>query len=468
MPDRVINQENQHEILRRLQNCFRTGRTRTLPWRKQQLKQLQIMIKTHAGEIAAALAADLGKSPFEVFLSETGFVLEEIAMALRQLQRWSSPKRVSVPFRLPGARAEVRPCPYGTVLILSPWNYPVQLALLPLVSALAAGNCAVLKPSELAAASSALLAQLIPKYLDQDAVAVVTGPPELAATWTAMPVNYIFFTGSTAVGRQVIAAAASQLTPVTLELGGKSPCLVEKNADIKVAARRIVWGKFLNAGQTCVAPDYVLVDQHYADALTTECIKSLLEFFGSDPQNSPDYSRIINDAHFQRLLTLLGDGHILHGGRNDRMLRYLEPTLLSEVKPDSRVMQEEIFGPILPILPYATLASALDFINRRPTPLALYLFSSSRAVQDQVLEAVPCGGICMNDILLHLTVHDLPFGGLGASGMGAYHGKAGFDTFSHRQSILKQRCWPDPKLRYPPYSSLTRTILGFSQDNDQE
>lgn len=464
----MIDLESQQEILGRLQNCFRGGRTRALSWRKQQLEQLQVMLKRHSGEIAEALASDLGKSPFEAFLTETGFVLEEIALALRHLRRWNRPQRVAVPLRLTGARAKVRPCPYGTVLILSPWNYPVQLALVPMVSALAAGNCAVLKPSELAPATSALIAKLIPEYLDREAIVVVTGPPEMAMAWTEMPVNYIFFTGSTAVGRKVMAAAATHLTPVTLELGGKSPCLVEKSADIKVAARRIVWGKFLNAGQTCVAPDYVLVDQSLTDTLTNECKKCLLAFFGTDPQKSPDYSRIINDSHFTRLLNFLQDGRILYGGSNDRSQRFLEPTLIGDIKPDSRVMQEEIFGPILPILPYATLDSALDFINSRPAPLALYLFSRSRAVQDHVLETVPCGGICINDVIMHLTVHELPFGGLGASGMGACHGLTGFETFSHRQSILKQRCWPDPKLRYPPYSQLAKKLLGFSPDRNQE
>ncbi len=457
----MSDQESQKAILARLQQCFSDGRTRTLPWRRQQLSQLRRLLQHHAADIAEALAADLGKSPFEAYLSETGFVLEEIALALRNLQHWSRPRRIAVPLRLLGARAEIRLCPYGTVLILSPWNYPVQLALLPMVSALAAGNCVVLKPSELAPVSSALLARLIPEYLDRDAVAVVAGAAELAAIWSALPVDYLFFTGSSAVGRKVMAAAAAQLTPVTLELGGKSPCLVERNADIDVAARRIVWGKFLNAGQTCVAPDYVLVDQRISGALIQACVKAVQTFFGADPQTSVDYSRIINDAHFSRLLSYLNNGIILHGGRSDRSQRYLEPTLLGEVMPDSAVMQEEIFGPILPILSYTTLDEAIKFINRRPIPLALYLFSRSQTIREQVLEQVRCGGACINDVIMHLTVHDLPFGGLGSSGMGAYHGQAGFETFSHHQSILKQSTRLDLQLRYPPYGTLIKKMLGY-------
>lgn len=446
-------------VLARLRQYYSRGVTRSCAWRRQQLRQLRRLLQEHAADVAGALAADLGKSAFEACLTETGFVIEEIDLALARLTSWSRPRRVGVPLRLLGARAEVRPCPYGTVLILAPWNYPVQLALVPLVSALAAGNCVVLKPSELAPASSALLARLVPEYLDREAVAVVCGGAEVAAAWAAQPVDYIFFTGSTAVGRKVMAAAAVQLTPLTLELGGKSPCLVEASADLAVAARRIIWGKCLNAGQTCVAPDYVLADQRIIGALIQACIEAIQAFFGPDPQCSPDYGRIIHAAHVHRLLAFLDDGVILHGGRSDPAQRYMEPTLLGSVRPDSAVMQEEIFGPVLPILPYASLAEAMDFINRRPTPLALYVFSASAAVAEQVLAQVRCGGACVNDVMMHLTVHELPFGGLGASGLGCCHGQAGFDTFSHRQSVLKQRTWPDFRLRYPPYGALAQKLL---------
>jgi len=447
-------------ILAALQRCFIRGRTRALTWRRQQLLQLRALLQDNSAAIAAALAADLGKSPFEAYFSETGFILEEIALALAELRRWSSPRRVAVPLRLLGGTAEVRPCPYGTVLILAPWNYPVQLSLVPMVSALAAGNCVLLKPSELAPASSALLARLIPEYLDREAVAVLNGPAELAAQCSALPLDYIFFTGSSAVGRRVMAAAATHLTPVTLELGGKSPCLVDQSADIPVAARRIVWGKFLNAGQTCVAPDYVLADKSIMGALTLACGQALQDFYGPDPKRSTDFSRIINDAHFCRLQSYLQDGVIIHGGQADRSRRYLAPTLLGQVNPDSAVMQEEIFGPILPFLPCTNLEEAMAFVNRGPTPLALYLFSRSRAVQEQVLAGVRCGGACVNDVIMHLTVPGLPFGGLGASGMGCCHGRAGFDTFSHPLSILKQRTWPDLRLRYPPYSPRAQRIMG--------
>jgi aldehyde dehydrogenase (NAD+) len=451
---------NPGEVLERLRQTFAQGRTRPLSWRRRQLVQLRALLRGHGREIEAALAADLGKPPLETGLTETWPVLREVAAALANLERWSGRQRVSIPLWLHPGRAEVRACPYGTILILSPWNYPFQLSLIPLVSALAAGNCVILKPSELAPASAGLLASLLPRYLDAGAVAVVTGDAAAAAALTALPVDYIFFTGSTAVGRKVMATAAANLTPITLELGGKSPALVDATATIAVTARRLVWGKFLNAGQTCVAPDYVLVDRRVQPALLRACAREIRDGFGADPRTSADYGRIVNEAHFDRLLGLLSSGTVVAGGTGDRATRYLAPTLLSEVPPESAIMQEEIFGPILPILAVDSLEEAIACVNRRPSPLAIYLFSESARAREAVLTQTRSGGVCVNDVILHLTPPGLPFGGVGQSGMGACHGAAGFATFSHRKSILVRSTRWDPALRYPPYGAIVRRWLG--------
>ena len=447
------------ELSARLRAVFAQGRTRDLAWRRRQLRQLKRFLDECQREIAAALASDLGKSAFESQLTETGFVVGEIDYALRHLSSWSRPRRAPWSWRQGMARAEVQVVPYGTVLILAPWNYPVQLALAPLVSALAAGNCVILKPSELAAASSALLARRLPEYLDSEAVAIVTGGPETAAALVGLPPDYIFYTGGAAVGRKVMAAAAATLTPVTLELGGKSPCLVDATADINVAARRLVWGKFLNAGQTCVAPDYVLAERRVLPALTRACVRAIREFWGSDPQASPDYGRIINDRHFSRLQGLLGSGTVVIGGDCDADARYISPTILGDVAWDSPVMQEEIFGPILPMLPVESLAEAIVLVNSRPSPLALYLFSGSRQARARVLAETRSGGVGLNDVIMQVAHHGLPLGGVGESGMGVCHGHAGFATFCQQRSVLEQSTLIDPALRYPPYGRVAQWLL---------
>lgn len=449
------------EILARLQQTFQQGRTLELPWRRRQLEQVRAFLQEHRHDLAAALAQDLGKSAFEAHLTETSFVLEEIAVALANLRRWRRPRRVSVPLTVRPGRGEILACPYGTALILSPWNYPIQLALVPLVSAVAAGNCVMLKPSELAPACMALLAASLPRYLDPDAVAVVAGGPDVAAELTRLPVNTIFFTGSPAVGRKVMSAAAANLTPVTLELGGKSPCLVDHTASLAVTARRIVWGKFLNAGQTCVAPDYVLVDRRLEEPLIRACADAVRTGFGDDPQSSPDYGRIVNERHLSRLVSMLEGGTVVTGGQSDSADRYLAPTILRDVSPDSAVMQEEIFGPILPILPVDTLEEAIEFVNQRPSPLALYLFSNSREARERVLRRTRSGGVCINNVIVHLMPPKLPFGGVGESGMGSCHGRAGFEAFTHRRSVLVQGTRFDSALRYPPYREWVKRLLGF-------
>jgi aldehyde dehydrogenase (NAD+) len=429
---------------------FETGATRDAGFRLDWLAALDSAIEKFETPLLAALNADLGKSAKESTVSEIGVVRADLAYARRHLKDWMRPVRQRSPLLLRPASSEVRPEPKGTVLILSPWNYPFQLAFSPLVAALAAGNTVLLKPSELAPRTAEVMARLVASCFPSDYCAVVQGGPETAARLLDESFAHIFFTGSTSVGRLVAQQAAHHLTPVTLELGGKSPAIVCSDAALGPAARRLVWGKFLNSGQTCVAPDYVLADRSIAAPLLEALTRAILDFYGPDPRQSPDYSRIINARHFDRLVACLGDGRIVHGGRHDRSGLYLEPTLLTEVKPGSPLMQEEIFGPILPVVPFDDLDQAMADLRKRPKPLACYVFSRSRERQESVLAGVPSGGACVNDTLVHMLNPRLPFGGIGESGQGAYHGKAGFDTFSHHRSVMRRGTWWDPRFRYPP------------------
>lgn len=451
------------ETLTRLRQGFLQGTTLGVPWRRRQLDGIRAFLRENRAEILAALAMDLGKPGFEAHLTELAFVETEIAVARRNLRRWSRPRRVGLPWIVRPGRGEIQPTPLGIALILSPWNYPLQLALVPLVSALAAGNGAVLKPSELAPACSHLLAARLPSYLDGSVTAVVSGDAACAAALTALPFDKLFFTGSPSVGRRVMAAAAAHLTPLTLELGGKSPCIVDATADVAVTARRIVWGKFLNAGQTCVAPDYVLVERSREPALIAACVAAVRDFWGSNPQASRDYGRIVNPAHVDRLVALLDGATILVGGGHDRTARYLAPTIVTGIEGSHPLMREEIFGPILPILAVDSLAAAVAFVNARPSPLALYLFSRCRAAQARVVRQTRSGGVCINDVIMQLVPPKLPFGGVGASGMGACHGRAGFDAFTHFRSVLNRGTRIDPAPRYPPHAAWIQRLLGFRE-----
>ena len=435
-----------------LRRTFESGRTRPLAWRRKQLLRMRALLREHEEAIGAALHKDLGRSRFESWVSEIQLLDGEIAHALKNLGAWSRPKKVPTPLPMQPATSEIRRDPLGVVLVISPWNYPVQLALGPMIPALAAGNCVLLKPSEIAPATSALLADLLPRYLDAAAVRVVQGAVPETTALLEQRFDHILYTGGEQVGRIVMTAAARHLTPVTLELGGKSPVIVDRKARLKVAARRIAWGKTMNAGQTCVAPDYVLVHESVRDGLLQELSTALLRFFGDDPSRSPDLARIVSERHFDRLVGLLDGQTVRHGGGHDRETRYVEPTVLVDVEPGSPAMQEEIFGPILPVITWRTLEEAIRFVNARPKPLALYLFSDDPKVQERVLTDTTSGGVGVNQTIMHLTVPDLPFGGVGASGMGAYHGKAGFDTFSHRKSVLHRGTRFDPDVVYPPMS----------------
>jgi aldehyde dehydrogenase (NAD+) len=445
----------------RLRKTFGSGRTLPLAWRRQQLARLRAMLGERGEELLEALRADLGKPALEAWAADVASVRMEAALALRNLRRWTRPERVGW-MPVPG-RARVVREPLGVVLVISPWNYPVQLLLSPLVGALAAGNCAVLKPSEVTAHTSRLLAQLVPSYLDPDAVAVVEGAVAETTALLAERFDHVFYTGNGRVGRVVMEAAAKHLTPVTLELGGKSPCIVHADANLRVAARRIAWGKFLNAGQTCIAPDYVLVRRDREPELVHELGAAIREFYGEDPRSSPDYARIASDRHHRRLVGLLASGEVAIGGHFDAGQRYIAPTVLRRVAPDSPIMQEEIFGPILPVLAVASLDEAISLVRRGEKPLALYLFTEDRSVEERVLAETSSGGACVNGTILHIANPALPFGGVGESGMGAYHGRHTFEAMSHRRSVLTRGTRFDPRFLYPPYGAFkTRLLKRFS------
>jgi aldehyde dehydrogenase (NAD+) len=446
----------------RVREGYRDGVVRAVVDRETQLRQLGRLLVEEEVALAEALDADLGKSPIEAYSTEIGFTLNELDHALDHVRSWVQPRKVRLPLHLrPGAGRIVQE-PLGTVLIIAPWNYPVQLLLGPLIPALAAGNTAVVKPSEVAPATAAALARLIPRYLDERAVQVVTGGVQETTELLAHQFDHIFYTGNGTVGRVVMEAASRHLTPITLELGGKSPVIVTDSADVAVSARRIAWGKFVNAGQTCVAPDYVLVQESIHDAFVAELATSVKSFFGDEPASSRDYGRIVNARHHARLIELLDRGGydtVAVGGARDADSRYLAPTVLTGVKPDAPVMDDEIFGPILPVLTYEQLDEAIAFVNDRPKPLALYVFGSKAASVDRVVERTSAGGVTVNHTLLHVSVHDLPFGGVGASGMGAYHGKAGFEIFSHAKPVLQRSTKPDSSLAYPPYTPFKQRVL---------
>lgn len=439
-----------HDLIQRQRAFFQSGATRPLEFRRAQLQKLRDALEAGEAALLGALHADLRKPAAEAYLGEVGFVLSEIRHTLRHLPTWMKPQPRRVPLLAWPGQGFIHPEPFGVALIIGPWNYPLQLLLLPLVGAVAAGNCAVLKPSELAPHTAAAVAKLLREVFAEDYIAVCEGEREVAEALLRERFDKIFFTGSTKIGRSVMAAAAQHLTPVTLELGGKCPCIVCADAPLEVTARRIAWGKFMNAGQTCVAPDFVLVDRRIREELVRSLQQAIREFYGENPQQSPDYGRIINRRHFDRLTSLLGAGCVAHGGQHDAQDLYLAPTLLTDVPPESSVMQEEIFGPILPVLVFDQLADALALLRDRPTPLALYLFTQDRAAQERVLAEARSGGVCFNDTVVHILGKQLPFGGLGESGLGTYHGKASFDCFTHYRPAVRRSFRFDAKLRYPP------------------
>ncbi|BFM40206.1 aldehyde dehydrogenase [Synechocystis sp. LKSZ1] len=438
-------------LLHQQRQYFNTGATRPLAFRLEQLKKLKTLIQEYEPQILQALQQDLYKPNFEGYLTEILAATKEIDYAIKHLPQWIKPRSVPISLETFPGQACIYPDPLGVVLIISPWNYPFGLALSPLVGAIAAGNCAVIKPSELSPATSAVITDLLNRHFPPELIQVMEGDASVSQALLQERFDHIFFTGGTRIGKIVMEAAAKHLTPVTLELGGKTPCIVDREIDLTETAKRIAWGKFLNAGQTCVAPDYLLVQETIQQPLLQTLQQAIEDFYGTNPAESPDYGRIINQRQFDRLVGLLDSGDIDYGGACDPVSRYLAPTLMTNVSTDAPVMAEEIFGPILPILTYQSLETAIAFVNERPKPLALYLFSKDSQKQAQVLAGTSSGGVCINDTIMHLGVTDLPFGGVGPSGMGQYHGKASFDTFSHFKSVLKRPFWLESGLRYPPY-----------------
>jgi aldehyde dehydrogenase (NAD+) len=450
------------DLVADLRHGFTSGVVRDHASRTTQLRQMRRMLVEQEDRFAEALYADLGKPAIEAYTTEIGFTIAEIDETLKHLASWMRADKAALPLSLRPGTARIVPEPLGVVCIIAPWNYPLQLLLAPLVAALAAGNTAVVKPSEVSPTVAATIAELLPRYLDTRAVAVVTGGVEETTALLTERFDHIFYTGNGTVGRVVMTAAARHLTPVTLELGGKSPTIVAADADIDVAARRIAWGKFINAGQTCVAPDYVLVEASVEDRFLEALRAAITAFYGDEPSASPDYSRIVNQRHHDRLTGLLAAGGFdttVTGGEGDRASRYLAPTVLSGVKPDSAVMNEEIFGPILPVLAVDDIGEAIRFVNDRDKPLALYAFSGNDRTLERIVDNTSAGGVTLNHVVLHLAAPNLPFGGVGPSGMGAYHGKAGFDVFTHRKPVLSKPTHPDPPLLYPPSTKWKQKLL---------
>jgi aldehyde dehydrogenase (NAD+) len=437
-------------LVAKLRKTFDSGRTRPLAWRRAQLEALIRFARENSDALVEALQADMGKPELEARAADIGQITQEAKLALKNLKKWTRPQRAGA-IPLLGRSFVVRE-PLGVVLIIAPWNYPVGLLLSPLVGAIAAGNAVVLKPSEVTPHTSAALAELLPKYLDSSAIALVEGGVPETSALLEQRFDHIMYTGNGAVAKIVMAAAANHLTPVTLELGGKSPCIVDRTADIPVTARRIAWGKFMNAGQTCIAPDYVLADESIEEELISELKKSVEQFYGGETKNNADYTRIVNGRHHERLSKLMAGQEIAFGGATQAEDCYIEPTVLRNVSPESPIMESEIFGPVLPVLRIKGIDDAIEFVNRGEKPLALYLFSNDSSAEKRVLAETSSGGACINGTILHIGNSKMPFGGVGPSGMGAYHGQHSFETFSHRKAVLRRGFRFDLKLMYPPYT----------------
>lgn len=442
-----------------LRATFDSGVTRSLEWRHRQLDGLLRFCEEQEDALIAAIATDLGRPWLEAYAADIGTTVAEIEHLRKNVEGWMKPRRAKLPLTsLPG-RARVMAEPLGVALVIAPWNYPVQLLLEPMAAALAAGNTVAAKPSEFSPATSRVIASKLGDYVDRDVVAVFEGEVPVSTALLDERFDHIFFTGSTRVGKIVMKAAAEHLTPVTLELGGKSPCIVDDSIDLELAAHRIAFGKWLNAGQTCIAPDYILVGEHRRDALVTELRKVVGEFYGKNPKATDDFARIVNDDQFDRLVGLLDGQNVVLGGDHDADSKYLAPTLVIDPPLDSGLMTEEIFGPILPIVAVADLSEAIRFVNDRPKPLALYVFADDDEATDRVLAETSSGGACVNHTLLHITPPDLPFGGVGPSGMGRYHGETSFETFSNLKSVLLKPLWGENSLIYPPYKGWKEKLV---------
>jgi len=446
-----------------MRNYFETGATRHYQFRRQQLQALQKAVQQNEEDINKALYADLKKSPEEAYISETGLVYAELTVAIKKLHKWMKPKRVGTDLANLPSSSKIYRDPLGVVLIIAPWNYPLQLALIPLIGAIAGGNCAVVKPSEFAPATAAIVQKIIEAVFPPEYIytAQGDGAQVVPALMSEFRFDYIFYTGSVPVGKAIYTAAAERLIPVTLELGGKSPAIVEHDANIDVAAKRIVMGKFLNVGQTCIAPDYLLVHMAVKNRLLESIKKIIPLFYGEDTANSYEYGKIINGKRFDKLVSFLNDGKVIIGGGHDRSKLYIAPTVIDELKPGAAIMQEEIFGPLLPVITFNTTEEAIQIVKRHANPLAFYLFTSAKSKEEQWINSVPFGGGCINNADVYFTNHHLPFGGVGNSGMGAYHGKFTFDTFTRLKPVMKTPVWFNLAIKYPPFKGRLKLFKWF-------
>ncbi len=454
-----MTREKIAEVVSAQRNFFATGATFPISYRILALKRLKAYLVSNEDKISEAVKADLGKSFAESYMCETGLVISEISFMLKHIKAYSKEKKVSTPLAQFPSRSFVKPVPYGVTLIMSPWNYPLLLTLSPLVNSLAAGNTAIIKPSAYSPNTAKVIKELVDEVFDKQYVAVITGGREENNYLLDEKFDYIFFTGSTAVGRMVLSKAALNLTPVTLELGGKSPCIVEKTADIKLAAKRIVFGKYLNCGQTCVAPDYILCEASVKDEFIKRVIEEIRHQYGTDALNNADYGKLINRKHFDRIVGLIDKEKVVVGGMANPDTLKIEPTVMDKVTFDDAVMQEEIFGPVMPVLTFDSISEVIDIVNKHAKPLALYIFSSDKKVIRRVMESCMFGGGCINDTIIHLATSNMGFGGVGESGMGAYHGRTGFDTFSHHKSIVDKKTWLDMPMRYQPYTKKNISLI---------
>lgn len=438
---------------------FYSNSTRDICFRIDVLKKLRKEILQYEKEIEEALYLDLHKSPTESYITEIGFVLSEINLSIKKLKSWSKPKKVSSSIACFPSRARIISEPYGVCLIISPWNYPFQLLISPLIGAISAGNCAIIKPSEYSPNTSQIIKKITDKIFKAEYIFMALGEKQVSQELLELSFDYIFFTGSSNLGKIVMEKASKHLTPVTLELGGKSPCIVDKDANIEIAAKRIAFGKFLNAGQTCIAPDHLFIHKDIKERFVEELIKAIKQFYTEDIISSKDYGRIINEIHFDRLVSTLIDGKIIFGGNINREEKYISPTLIENINQSSDLLSQEIFGPILPIISFEDINEIVEDIRRKPKPLSLYVFSKSKHTQENIISKISSGGVCINDTIMHIVPEGLPFGGVGNSGIGSYQGKKSFETFSHQRSVLYRKTWLDIALRYPPFTENKKQIV---------
>lgn len=454
-----MNEDSIKDVFKSQKEFFLTDKTRDLDFRIRSLRALKEEIINNEREIQEALFKDLHKSEEEAYLTEIGIIISEINQNIKKLKKWAKPKKVRSSIACFPSSAKIVSEPYGVVLIISPWNYPFQLAFSPLIGAIASGNTAILKPAEYSPNTSNIIKKIIDKVFSPNYVKTIIGSKEENQILLDLPFDYIFFTGSPVLGKIVMEKASKHLTPITLELGGKSPCIVDETCDIKLSAKRIAFGKFLNSGQTCIAPDHIFIHKSIKDEFVSELIKVINTFYTDNQEKSKDFGRIINELHFDRVSALLQDGDIIFGGKVNMEEKYISPTLIENINKDSELLNSEIFGPILPIIEFENIDELIETIRVKPKPLALYIFSSSKQTQNKIMSKISSGGVCVNDTIMHLVPENLPFGGVGNSGMGSYHGKKSFETFSHQRSVLTRGTFLDIALRYPPFNKKKLSLI---------